>query len=362
VIIGNKANTVISWSKYWLIIAYRMLRIRTVLIMVTFEAIGYEVVKPTKFISIKFLLVAVMLGTLYICATCFNDAADEEIDKINLPNDVSRPLVTAKATGKQLQRLGILALVVATIAAVLISPVYLLFVLAGALLNIFYSVSPFKISYRGIWASLWLPFSYVVLPFLAGAYINGGNLTRIGWFILAAEYSCFVGRILLKDFRDYEGDKKFGKLNFLVRHGPILTCLASGTAWLIGDVIATANLYHSFPVFIYLVQPLICIILYELYLLAHERNYDSKLLEVSAIGRTGNAIALALLTTLTLQAFSYSAIQKNLTILAVGTFMALNARALWGGAALKKESGTLNSEISSSRQLKSKRITKRTVA
>jgi 4-hydroxybenzoate polyprenyltransferase len=315
-----------------------MLRIRTVLIMVTFEAIGYQVIKPTKFISIKFILVAIMLGALYICATCFNDAADEEIDKVNLPNDVSRPLVTTRTTGKQLQKLGIIALLVATIAAVLVSPAYLLFVVAGAVLNIFYSVSPFKISYRGILASLWLPLSYVVLPFLAGAFINEGNLTRIGWYILAAEYSCFVGRILLKDFRDYEGDKKFGKLNFLVRHGPIQTCLVSAAAWLIGDLIATVNLHHSFPVFIYLIQPLICIILYELYLLAHEQDYDLKLLEVSAIGRTGNAIALALLTTLTLQAFNYSAMQKNLTILAVGIFMALNARALWGGAALKKES------------------------
>jgi 4-hydroxybenzoate polyprenyltransferase len=317
---------VIAQTKYWIVIAYRMLRIRTVLVMVTFEAIGYQAAKPAKFISVKFLLVAIMLGTLYICATCFNDAADEEIDKVNLPNDVSRPLTTTETTGKQLQQLGLAALLVATVAAILVSPAYFLFVIAGAILNIFYSVAPFKLSHRGILASLWLPLSYVVLPFLAGAFINGGSLTTTNKYILVAEYCCFVGRILLKDFRDYEGDKKFGKLNFLVRHGPILTCLASGLAWLIGDVVATINLYHIFPAFIYLIQPLIVIILYELYLLANEQKYNLKLLRVAIIGRTGNAMALALLTALTLQAFNYHEIQKNLTILAVGIFMALNAQ------------------------------------
>jgi 4-hydroxybenzoate polyprenyltransferase len=325
----SQSQGLFAQTKHWLDIAVRMLRPRTVLVMLTFEAIGYEATQASKSISIDFILVAIMVGTLYMCATCFNDIADEEIDKVNLPNDSSRPLVTTNTTSKQLKKLGIVSLLVACIAAVMIQPFYLFFVGIGAILNIFYSVPPLKISYRGIIASLWLPLSYVALPFLAGALLNGSSMTTQSWYILGAMYSCFVGRILLKDFRDYEGDKKFGKLNFLVRHGPRLTCLVSTIAWCIGDAIIVVGLYKTFPFLVYLIQPFILLIFYELFVLANEKNYDSKLLIISIIGRMGNAIALSILARLTLQAFNYSNIQNNLITLSVGIFIASTSIYLW---------------------------------
>src|SRR5581483_3382586 len=111
--------------RYWADIAYRMLRIRTVLVMVTFEAIGYEAVRPSRSFSVDFILVAIMLGTLYMSATCFNDVADEEVDKVNLAHDVSRPLVTTPTTAAQLKRLGIIALLAAAVCAWLARPAYL---------------------------------------------------------------------------------------------------------------------------------------------------------------------------------------------------------------------------------------------
>jgi 4-hydroxybenzoate polyprenyltransferase len=311
--------------KHWLVIAFRMLRLRTVLVMLTFAAIGYETTQPSKSISIDLVLVAIMVSTLYMCATCFNDIADEEIDKVNLPNDESRPLVTTNTTSKQLKQLGITALLIAFAAAAIIRPIYLLFVVFGAILNIFYSVPPFKVSHRGIFASLWLSLSYVVIPFLAGGLINGASMSETSWYILAAMYSCFVGRILLKDFRDYEGDKKFGKLNFLVRHGAKLTCIVSGLAWFMGDILITVGLYNKFLVLVYLIQPFILVIFYELYMLANEKNYNHKLLRVSIIGRMGNAVALSLLTQLTLQAFDYPNVQNNLITVSVGLFTAATA-------------------------------------
>lgn len=304
--------------------------------MVTFEAIGYEAVKPTGNLSIRFLLVAIMLATLYMSATCFNDIADEEVDKVNLANDVSRPLVTTAATSRQLKVLGIVSLLAALLAAVVVSPAYFLFVLGGVLLSVFYSLPPIKISHRGIFAALWLPLSYVVLPFLMGALIQGG-LTRLSLYVLAAMYVSFVGRILLKDFRDYEGDKKFGKRNFLVRHGPKKTCLASASAWILGDIIFCALLAKTYFVLAVIIQPMIIAVLYVLYLLAYEKRYSQKLLEVLFIGRVGNAIALALLTALTLRAFDYPAQQKNIIVVMVGMFMALTAVGLWRDSTLKTE-------------------------
>ncbi len=313
-----------------------MLRVRTVLVMVTFQAIGYEAVHPTQEFSLQFLLVAIMLGAMYASATSFNDVADEEVDKVNLKNDLSRPLVTTNVTSKQLWWLGVIAQVVATLAAILVSPWYLLFALGGLVLNIFYSVPPFKLSHRGILASLWLPFSYVVLPFLAGAFLQG-SLNTLSINVLIAMYLCFVGRILLKDFRDYEGDKKFGKRNFLVRHGPKVTCLASAAAWLLGDIFFVATLANDFPALAALIQPIMVGIFYGLYLLQAEKKYDHVLLEVLFIGRLGNAIALGLLTALTLPAFNYPELQNQLAVLAVGGFMAVTAVGLWRDGALRAE-------------------------
>jgi 4-hydroxybenzoate polyprenyltransferase len=292
--------------------------------MIVFEAIGYQAVQPDTSLSWQFVLAAVMFSALYVCATCFNDAADEEIDKINLPNDISRPLMTTNVTGRQLQALGLAVLVLAVVVSVIIRPDYLLFVLAGAILNIFYSLPPLRLSYRGIFASLWLSLSYVVVPFLAGALLRG-SMTRTAWYILLAMYSFFVSRILLKDFRDYKGDKKFGKLNFLVRHGPRLTCLTSASAWLAGDFIASYSLYRTQPVLIYLTQALTLVALYALYILANEKKYNAQLAAVAIIGRMGNALALALLTALTLRAFHYASMQNNLLILLVGAFTAATA-------------------------------------
>ena len=329
-------TTLVHQTRYWADISYRMLRVRTVLVMITFEAIGYVAVKPSQSLSLNFILVAIMLGALYTSATAFNDVADEEVDKINLANDASRPLVTTNVTSHQLKILGIIALVIAAVASVAVSPTYLLFVIAGILLSVLYSLPPLQISHRGIFAALWLPLSYVVLPFLAGAMLQG-QLSRFSIDILIAMYLCFVGRILLKDFRDYEGDKKFGKLNFLVRHGPKKTCLASSIAWLLGDIYFVITLAREFPLLAILIQPIIIAIFYGLYLLANESDYAKILLEVLFIGRLGNAIALALLAALTLRAFEYSSTQNNLMIVAVALFMALTAVGLWRDSALRAE-------------------------
>lgn len=311
--------------RFWLDIFWRMLRPRTVLLMLTFEAIGYEVAQPNQSVSLNFVLIAIMISGLYVCATCFNDAADEEVDKVNLPNDRSRPLVTTQVTAAQLQRLGVIALCISLLAAALVNPLYMLLVLIGAILNIFYSVQPVRMSYRGILASLWLSLSYVVVPFVGGVFITNSGFTRQTSLVLLSVYSCFVSRILLKDFRDYAGDKRFGKLNYLVRRGPQLTCLVSSTAWLIGDSIMSMTLFHLSPALIYMTQVFTAVICYELFVLAHEPKYDLQLAHVAIIGRMGNAVALALLTCLTLQAFRYSNVENTIIILGVGGITAFTA-------------------------------------
>ena len=63
------------------------------------------------------------------------------------------------------------------------------------------------------------PACYVAVPFLVGSF---SVRATIGWQqlgLLAGLYLGFVGRIVLKDFRDLKGDALVGKRTFLVRHG-----------------------------------------------------------------------------------------------------------------------------------------------
>src|SRR5205085_2049107 len=82
-----------------------------------------------------------------------------------------------------------------------------------------YSRRPLRISDRGAVASFLLPVGYVAVPFLVGFFGVGGRLRARDFVLLAGLWVTFVGRILLKDFRDVEGDAMFGKRTYLVRHG-----------------------------------------------------------------------------------------------------------------------------------------------
>ena len=58
--------------------------------------------------------------------------------------------------------------------------------------------------------------------------VEGGRLS------VAGLYAGFIGRIVLKDFRDVRGDSLFGKRTFLVRHGRRATCRLSATFLIVG--------------------------------------------------------------------------------------------------------------------------------
>lgn len=58
--------------------------------------------------------------------------------------------------------------------------------------------------------------------YLLGIFAARGSVGRTDLLLLAGLYAGFIGRIVLKDFRDVRGDALFGKRTFLVRHVAIL--------------------------------------------------------------------------------------------------------------------------------------------
>jgi hypothetical protein len=117
-----------------------------------------------------------------------------------------------------------------------------LVVAGGVLLAAGYSLRPVRLADRGIVAPLALPAGYVAVPYLAGVLAVRPDVHGRDLAVLAGLYVGFVGRILLKDFRDVRGDALFGKRTFLVRHGRRATCAVSAVCWTTGvSLIATVG-------------------------------------------------------------------------------------------------------------------------
>jgi 4-hydroxybenzoate polyprenyltransferase len=177
-------------------------------------------------IVVGFLLFSVVL----------NDLADEAIDRINLSGDRRRPLVTGSGTRTEFIATAATAALVAIGTSALVSPLALAVVAGGLVLSASYSLRPVRIADRGAVASLLLPAGYVAVPYLVGLFSVRDDVTRSDLLLLGGLYVGFIGRILLKDFRDVRGDALFGKRTFLVRYGRRCTCTVSGVCWIAGTL------------------------------------------------------------------------------------------------------------------------------
>jgi 4-hydroxybenzoate polyprenyltransferase len=181
-------------------------------------------------------VLVVVLGFLVFSAAC-NDISDERIDAINLAGDRRKPLVAGLGNRRELLVVGLTGAVLAIGFAAWLGWPVLLTLLVGLVLSLGYSVPPVRVADRGALASLLLPACYVAVPFLVGHFAAERHLGPSDFLILAGLYITFIGRILLKDFRDVRGDALFGKRTFLVRHGRGPTCVASAICLVLGSVV-----------------------------------------------------------------------------------------------------------------------------
>ncbi len=206
------------------------------LLLGLFAAVGLAQAGGTNDILRLSHAIVVVAGFL-VFSVIINDLADERIDRVNLPDDATRPLVTGAGTRSEFPMIGAIAAVVALVAAATSGGIRAVAVLAGGLcLSAMYSLRPFRLCERGAIAALVLPAGYVAVPYLIGIFSLRSFVTADDVVVLGGLYLGFIGRILLKDFRDVRGDALFGKRTFLVRHGRRWTCAFSGVAWVAGTV------------------------------------------------------------------------------------------------------------------------------
>lgn len=243
-------------------------------------------------------VLAVVAAFLVFSVAC-NDLADEAIDRVNLPGDVRRPLVTGAAGRRDLALTGVFAAVIALAVSATLHWPAIVVTAAGLALSAAYSLRPVRIADRGAVASLVLPACYVAVPYLLGVfaarpYVRAGDL-----LLLAGLYAGFIGRILLKDFRDVRGDAMFGKRTFLVRHGRGWTCVFSACSWTAGAVLLLAAV-HRPPALTAVHAALLVMALVLIRALSADRGVRRDERLIAAIAVVGRGVVLTLLAHLSM--------------------------------------------------------------
>src|SRR5215210_1066183 len=279
---------------YW-----SLLRYRVAVMIILFMLLGAAWHRGLTAIDASVLLMILALASSYVSATSVNDISDREIDEINHPSDRGRPLVTGAARTADLWVLfgvsSVLAVVLALPAGLAAAGIMLLSVVIGAL----YSLPPARLSYRTFLAPLTLAVAYVGISYWVGVVVAGGRLGVRDLPLMISLYLLFAARIILKDFRDREGDAAFGKPTFLLEYGKRTTCLVSLCALCAGDALLVASLADKWwlAVLLQLYIVSIVIMLYRLYRVSSRKDEQ---LSIGVGAKMGNGLLVTLLGALIL--------------------------------------------------------------
>ena len=234
------------------------------------------------------------LGCSYVVATCLNDVFDLDIDRVNHPAAPDRPLVTGEATPHQLIAVAVVVAVTALIASAATSWTCLGLIAVSLLLNAAYSIPPIRLCARPLAAPVVLAFAYVALPYGIGLAAAGLAAGEPDLRIVVCFFVLFIGRMVLKDFRDREGDAAFGKRTFLLTYGKPATlgltflCLVAGNALLVAGIAGG-------PAFVVVVESYFLGIGFQLYRLWHAGDPSSERVAIALGARLGNALVLTVL-------------------------------------------------------------------
>lgn len=237
----------------------------------------------------------VPVAAFLMFSVAVNDLADERIDRVNLPDDPRRPLVAGGALRREMTVIAVVCAAVALAGGFLLGPAPGAVLAAGLCVSAGYSLPPIRLAERGAVAALVLPACYVAVPYLVGLLPVAPLPYGRGLLLPVGLYVGFVGRILLKDFRDVRGDTLFGKRTFLVRHGRVATCWFSAAGWSAGCALLLAGVDAPTPALYVSVAAHLTAVLWLLRRIAAERHprRESRLITCAAI--VGRGLLLTLL-------------------------------------------------------------------
>jgi len=264
-----------------------------------FAAVGGAAAGSGGALAPLFTTVLVIVAAWFTALVCLNDLADEAIDRVNLAGARGRPLVTGAASRRSVAGVAIGAAVLALAVAAIHGIAVVGVVAVGLGLGATYSLPPIRLCGRGALAAALLPAGYVAVPFLVGALATDPAVGIGQLAVLPGLYVVFMGRILLKDFRDEKGDALFGKRTFLVRHGRGATCTFSAGCWCAGAVAVLAGAPQRTAVVVPVTALLLCV-LHGLSRVGADDGPDVDETAIAAIALAGRGLGVVLLAHLTM--------------------------------------------------------------
>jgi 4-hydroxybenzoate polyprenyltransferase len=303
-----------------------------VVLLMMFAAIGLtQAGHPASALTLGRALLVVTAFLLFSVA--WNDLADEAIDRVNLPG--RRPLTTGAATRSEFVVIGVVSGVVAVAVSASLGWPVLAVTVAGLGVSAAYSVRPVRLADRGAIASMVLPACYVAVPYLIGLLAARHRVTADDLALVGGLYLGFIGRILLKDFRDVRGDALFGKRTFLVRHGRRATCAVSAFCFVAGNCAVLLATRHPTALLIGAEAVFVASVLVALRVLASGPGARRDEALISSIAIVGRGMVLLLLAHLSMLAahWSLTSYGSVLVLLGLGTLGQAARMALTGPAA-----------------------------
>ena len=297
---------------------WHLLRYRVAIMLILFLLLSLSLHQKLTTNLAIIILGCISLALSYVSATSINDIADARIDAINHPKSIGRPLITGEAKKSDLIILFSLASIGALIFALFINWWALLIIGCSILINVLYSLPPIRLSYRTFLAPIILGVAYVGLPFMLGIVISKSSLNLNNLLWILGLYIMFIGRIILKDFRDRKGDSKFHKPTFLLKYGKTATCVFSYIAIIIGGSLLIAITYKKIWLSIIIALYIISIII-MLRRLQLSPEGEQEQLSIGVGAKMGNGLLITLLCAFALE---QSGVNSKTTIL-ITSFLTL---------------------------------------
>jgi len=301
-----------------------MLRYRVAAMVALFMLLGAAREGPLE-LGADYLFAAIALASSYVSATALNDLADERIDKVNHPRDAGRPLVEGTATRGELRILSMLAAGLALLAATPLGVRGVGLLVVALVVSQVYSARPVRLSYRVAGAPLALGVGYVLVPYSLGIVAAGGSLLHAWSPLTCGLFLLFAARIMLKDFRDREGDARYGKPTLLLSYGKTATCVMSLCSLLAGDIVLSIALGPGVAI---LAQPFVLAIASMLWTLWQSADARAEQIAIGIGAKMGNGLLLCVLTWLVLEGRGASIAETSLLTGALVALFSLGFAAL----------------------------------
>ena len=273
-------------------------------------------------ITIKILIALFLVIAMNVHANSINDYADKDIDKINLKKASDRPLLTKDITLNQFWTIHFGSGVLALALSALYGFRGVVLMVAVLFIDYIYSLKPFRLTDKTLTSPILLALTYTYYSFSLGFW-STNNGRGYAWLLSSGICLGFIARLLLKDFRDVKGDKKYGKITFLIRYGAKLTCFASGTFWLLAMLVIGQSTSFATGVILPLSLGSIMVLVW-LQELSRVREIDGQQRIIALIAKAGNIAIITILTYLICQQRAgLSAVEIELIPAVIGSALLL---------------------------------------